>query len=66
MKERFCINLAAQLVSMIFLNNKNIFFLTMSHLDRELQESRDEQLKFANMAKSLGLLLGIFIVLVLL
>ncbi len=49
-----------------FSQQQKHIFLTMSHLDRELQESRDEQLKFANMAKSLGLLLGIFIVLVLL
>lgn len=40
--------------------------LSISHLERELEEARDEQYKYSKMAKSLGLLSGIFIVLLLL
>lgn len=40
--------------------------LTVSHLDRELQEARDHQFKYSKMAKSLGVLCGLFIVLLLL
>lgn len=40
-------------------------YLTMTHLDRELEEAREQHLKFSQMAKSLGFLLGVFIVLIL-
>lgn len=39
--------------------------LTVSHLDRELEDARDNQSRYAKMAKSLGLLCGLFIVLLL-
>ncbi|MFC2948201.1 stage III sporulation protein SpoIIIAB [Virgibacillus sediminis] len=40
--------------------------LTGSHLQRELEEARDLQWRYSKMAKSLGLLGGLFIVLLLL
>ncbi|HLR80083.1 MAG TPA: stage III sporulation protein SpoIIIAB [Bacillota bacterium] len=39
--------------------------LTVKHLDRELDDARDNQFKYSKMAKSLGLLCGLFIVLLL-
>lgn len=39
--------------------------LTVSHLDRELEDARDNQFRYAKMAKNLGLLCGLFIVLLL-
>jgi len=39
--------------------------LTVSHLDRELEDARDNQTRYSKMAKSLGILCGIFIVLLL-
>lgn len=39
--------------------------LALRHLDRELEEARDEQLRYSKMAKSLGVLSGLFIVLLL-
>jgi stage III sporulation protein AB len=39
--------------------------LTVSHLERELEEARDNRNKYGKMAKSLGLLCGIFIVILL-
>lgn len=39
--------------------------LAITHLDRELEEARDEQFKYSKMAKSLGVLAGVFIVLLL-
>ncbi|MBU5466368.1 stage III sporulation protein SpoAB [Virgibacillus sp. MSJ-26] len=39
--------------------------LTITHLERELEEARDEQYRFGKMSKSLGVLLGVFIVLLL-
>lgn len=39
--------------------------LTISHLNRELEEARDNQYKYSKMAKSLGILCGLFIVLLL-
>ncbi|GGK02650.1 stage III sporulation protein SpoAB [Lentibacillus kapialis] len=39
--------------------------LTIKHLDRELDDARDNQYKYSKMAKSLGLLCGLFIVLLL-
>src|SRR5690625_8050927 len=35
--------------------------LTVSHLDRELEEARDNQMRYGKMAKSLGVLCGLFI-----
>ncbi|MFD2630802.1 stage III sporulation protein SpoIIIAB [Oceanobacillus kapialis] len=39
--------------------------LTINHLDRELEEARDHHLKYGKMAKSLGVLCGLFVVLLL-
>ncbi|WP_085991931.1 stage III sporulation protein SpoIIIAB [Oceanobacillus senegalensis] len=39
--------------------------LALSHLQRELEDAREEQYKYSKMAKSLGVLAGIFIVLLL-
>lgn len=39
--------------------------LTINHLDRELEDARDSQFKYAKMARSLGFLFGLFIVLLL-
>ncbi|PAV29096.1 stage III sporulation protein SpoAB [Virgibacillus profundi] len=39
--------------------------LTVTHLDRELEDARDNQNKYSKMAKSLGVLCGLFIVLLL-
>lgn len=39
--------------------------LTAAHLERELEEARDNQLRYGNMTKSLGFLCGLFIVLLL-
>lgn len=39
--------------------------LTVSHLERELEEARDNRARYCKMAKSLGFLSGLFIVLLL-
>ncbi|MDY0408408.1 hypothetical protein [Paracerasibacillus soli] len=39
--------------------------LTLNHLDRELQEAKASEARYAKMAKSLGFLCGLFIVLLL-
>ncbi len=39
--------------------------LAITHLERELEEARDHQYKYAKLAKSLGVLSGLFIVLLL-
>lgn len=39
--------------------------LTTTHLERELEEARDNQYKYGKMAKSLGFLCGLFIVILL-
>lgn len=39
--------------------------LTLSHLERELEDARDNQFKYSKMAKTLGILAGLFIVLLL-
>ncbi|WP_164218059.1 stage III sporulation protein SpoIIIAB [Virgibacillus sp. YIM 98842] len=39
--------------------------LAVHHLDRELENARDNQFKYSKMAKSLGILCGLFIVLLL-
>ncbi|GAB4073486.1 stage III sporulation protein SpoIIIAB [Barrientosiimonas marina] len=40
-------------------------YLTLKHLDRELDEARDQQFRYSKMARTLGLLCGLFIVLLL-
>lgn len=39
--------------------------LTLTHLDRELEVAREEQFKYSKLAKSLGVLSGVFIALLL-
>ncbi|MFD2759382.1 stage III sporulation protein SpoIIIAB [Lentibacillus juripiscarius] len=39
--------------------------LTINHLDRQLEEARENQFKYGKMAKSLGVLCGLFVVLLL-
>ncbi|MFC4558782.1 stage III sporulation protein SpoIIIAB [Virgibacillus kekensis] len=39
--------------------------LTINHLDRELEDARENQARYSKMAKSLGLLCGLFVVLLL-
>src|SRR5699024_2575383 len=39
--------------------------LSIHHLERELEEARDDQYKYSKMSKSLGFLSGVFIVLLL-
>lgn len=39
--------------------------LTIKHLDREMEEARDQQARFGKMAQSLGFLCGLFIVILL-
>ncbi|MBP1950381.1 stage III sporulation protein SpoIIIAB [Virgibacillus litoralis] len=48
-----------------FEQQKKHIHLTVKHLDRELEDARDSQYKYSKMAKSLGLLCGLFIVLLL-
>lgn len=36
--------------------------LALSHLDRELEDARDNQFKYSKMAKTLGVLFGLFVV----
>lgn len=48
-----------------FMQQQKHIHLTVNHLDRELQDARDNQYKYSNMAKSLGFLCGLFIVLLL-
>lgn len=39
--------------------------LALSHLDRELEDARENQFRYSKMAKSLGILCGLFIVILL-
>ncbi|MEC5422282.1 stage III sporulation protein SpoIIIAB [Virgibacillus sp. C22-A2] len=48
-----------------FYQQQKYIQLTLSHLDRELEEARDNQYKYSKMAKGLGVLCGLFIVLLL-
>lgn len=48
-----------------FYQQQKHIHLTVNHLDRELEDARDNQFKYAKMAKSLGFLFGLFIVLLL-
>lgn len=49
-----------------FIQQQKQIRLALTHLDRELEEARDESYKYSNLARSLGVLTGIFIVLLLL
>lgn len=46
-----------------FIHQQKHIHLTITHLDRELEEARDQQQRYAKMVKSLGFLCGLFIVL---
>ncbi|SFD53189.1 stage III sporulation protein AB [Lentibacillus persicus] len=46
-----------------FTQQQKHIHLAIKHLDRELEEAQDEHYKYSKMAKSLGVLCGIFIVL---
>lgn len=48
-----------------FIQQQKHIKLTLHHLERELEESRAEQLKYSKLSKSLGILSGLFIVLLL-
>ncbi len=48
-----------------FTQQQKHIHLTSTYLDRELEEARDQQQKYGKMAKSLGFLIGIFIVILL-
>lgn len=48
-----------------FVQQQKHIQLAVGHLDRELEEARDNYLKYSKMAKSLGFLCGVFIVLLL-
>lgn len=48
-----------------FLQQQKHIQLTIHHLERELEEARDNQFRYEKMAKSLGILGGLFIVLLL-
>lgn len=48
-----------------FYQQQKHIHLTITHLDRELEDARDQQLKYEHMARSLGFLFGLFIVLLL-
>ncbi|RDW21955.1 stage III sporulation protein SpoIIIAB [Oceanobacillus chungangensis] len=48
-----------------FYQQQKYIQLTLTHLDRELEDARDEQYKYSKLAKSIGILCGIFIVLLL-
>ncbi len=39
--------------------------LTIKHLERELEDARDDQERYGKMARNLGFLMGLFIVLLL-
>lgn len=48
-----------------YLQQQKHIHLTTTHLDRELEDARSYQLKYGKMAKNLGFLCGLFIVLLL-
>ncbi|AXI09435.1 stage III sporulation protein SpoAB [Oceanobacillus zhaokaii] len=48
-----------------FYQQQKYIQLSLTHLDRELEDARDEQYKYSKLAKSIGILCGIFIVLLL-
>ncbi|MFC0299323.1 stage III sporulation protein SpoIIIAB [Virgibacillus soli] len=48
-----------------FTQQQKQIVLTLNHLDRELQEAKASEARYAKMAKSLGFLCGLFIVLLL-
>lgn len=48
-----------------YLQQQKHIQLTTTHLDRELEDARDHQYRYGKMAKNLGFLCGLFIVLLL-
>ncbi|TRM12679.1 stage III sporulation protein SpoAB [Lentibacillus cibarius] len=48
-----------------FAQQQKHIHLTINHLDRQLEEARENQFKYGKMAKSLGVLCGLFVVLLL-
>lgn len=48
-----------------FIQQQKHIRLAITHLDRELEEARDNQYKYGNVSKSLGFLCGLFIVILL-
>lgn len=48
-----------------FLQQQKQIRLALTHLERELEEARDEHYKYSKLARSLGVLIGVFIVLLL-
>ncbi|MCP8616826.1 stage III sporulation protein SpoIIIAB [Salirhabdus salicampi] len=48
-----------------FTQQRKHIYLALSHLDRELENAEDESRRYGKMAKSLGLLTGLFLVLLL-
>lgn len=48
-----------------YLQQQKHIHLTTTYLDRELEDARDHQLRYGKMAKNLGFLCGLFIVLLL-
>ncbi|MGM8213476.1 stage III sporulation protein SpoIIIAB [Virgibacillus sp. W0430] len=46
-----------------FTQQQKHIHLTISHLNRELEEARDNQQRYGKMAKSIGFLCGLFIIL---
>lgn len=48
-----------------FTQQKKHIQLALHHLEREMQEARDQHLKYAKLAKSLGVLAGLFLIILL-
>lgn len=48
-----------------FIQQQKHIQLTIKHLERELEDARDEQDRYGKMAKNIGFLTGLFIVLLL-
>lgn len=48
-----------------FIQQQKHILLATTHLDRELDDARDKQLRYGKMAKNIGFLFGLFIVLLL-
>ncbi len=48
-----------------FIQQQKQIRLALTHLERELEDARDEHHKYSKLARSLGVLLGVFIVLLL-
>ncbi|MDY0396471.1 hypothetical protein RWE15_21820 [Virgibacillus halophilus] len=48
-----------------FTQQKKHIQLALHHLEREMHEARDQHLKYAKLAKSLGVLAGLFLIILL-